>query len=103
MKKAILIQFIPTALLICSCGGGLLTDMSRTLADPTIAVPTVTSFVSENRIDVSWSSDPGADRYMLERALDAVTPVFTIVYDMSWWMRGAFPFGKLPMPPRPLE
>ncbi len=81
MKKAILIQFIPTALLICSCGGGLLTDMSRTLADPAIAVPTVTSFVSENRIDVSWSSDPGADRYMLERALDAVTPVFTIVYE----------------------
>ena len=81
MKKAILIQFIPTALLICSCGGGLLTDMSRTLGiHPAIAVPTVTSFVSENRIDVSWSSDPGADRYMLERALDAVTPVFTIVY-----------------------
>lgn len=68
------------SLLIDSCTDGLLTDMKRTLADPVVTAPAVTSFVHENRIDVSWSADPGAELYVLERALDAASPAYAVIY-----------------------
>jgi hypothetical protein len=68
------------ALFAGSCGDGLLTEMSRTLGDPVVQAPTATSFVTENRIDVSWPADGNADQYMLQRALDAAAPAFTTVY-----------------------
>ncbi len=75
-----ILALVMAALLAGSCGEGLLTNMNRTLADPVLEVPVVTSFVYENRIDVSWSSDPGADIYVLERALDAASPAYSVVY-----------------------
>jgi len=78
-KTGVLLASIAVATL-ASCGEGLLKDMRTPLVDPIVAVPVAASFVAENRIDVSWSRDPGASQYVLERAKDSATPVYAIVY-----------------------
>jgi len=80
MKRAGFFLVLLAALLSASCGDGLLTEMSRTLGDPVIEPPTVSSFAIENRIDVSWPADENADQYLLQRALDAATPAFQTIY-----------------------
>lgn len=69
-----------TAGLASGCAPGLLDALSRTADDPEIAAPQAISLKTENRIDVSWDSDPGADEYVLERAADAAGPVYVEVY-----------------------
>lgn len=62
------------------CAPGLLDALSRTADDPEVAAPRAVSLKTENRIDVSWDADPGADAYVLERAADAAGPVYVEVY-----------------------
>jgi len=69
-----------SAALLSSCGDGLLREMSRTLGDPAVALPVVSSFVVENRITLSWTSDANADQYVLQKALDAASPVYSVAY-----------------------
>ncbi len=69
------------AMFLSSCGNGLLTELSRTTGDPTVTDPVVSSFVTENQVVASWPSDVNADTYMLERAVDAATPMFHTVYE----------------------
>ena len=80
MKKA---TFLLTAVamgLTSACQAGLLQDMSRSLGDPTVVVPSATSFVRENIVDVSWPQDANADLYILQRALDNASPSYSTVY-----------------------
>ena len=83
MKNVRMIPAVLGGALLFSCGSGLLSDMSRTLDEPVICTPATSSFVHENSVDVSWPSDPGADRYVLERAADAHAPAFSVVYEGS--------------------
>ncbi len=62
------------------CGAGLLDEMDRVSADPTIAAPKAVSFAIENQIGISWDKDKAADLYVLERAKDAMSPAYTEVY-----------------------
>ncbi len=62
------------------CGAGLLDEMDRVLADPTISVPKAVSFVKENQVGLSWDIDRAADLYVLERANDAPNPAYKEVY-----------------------
>ena len=63
-----------------SCGGGLLDQMARVASDPFPQSPRVVSFVTENKIDVSWDLDKAAEQYVLERADDSLNPAFAVVY-----------------------
>ncbi len=68
-------------LLFSSCSGdGLLHEMSRTLGDPDLVMPAVSSFVTENHIKLSWPADANADQYILQKALDATNPVYSVAY-----------------------
>ncbi|MGA2479294.1 MAG: hypothetical protein ABSG63_11150 [Spirochaetia bacterium] len=81
MKNAARVSVLFVSLCaIASCGGGLLVQMDRVITDPTLQAPRVTSFIIENRIDVSWDPDKAADLYVLERAQDAINPNFSTVY-----------------------
>ncbi len=66
--------------LLASCGDGLLADMGRPLGDPSTDPPSVSSFVVENRIEVSWAADQRADVFVLQRAADGLTPAYQTVY-----------------------
>ncbi len=85
MNKKLIItgSVVVFLLLFSSCTGGLLADMERISSDPVVAVPGVVSFVDELTIEISWDSDPGADRYVLYKAEDAVSPVYEIFYQGS--------------------
>ena len=67
-------------LVLAGCGPDLLVDLDRVEDDPVVTAPSAASFAAELTIDVSWDTDPGADRYVLERAADAVAPVWAQVY-----------------------
>ena len=69
------------AVVLSSCGSGLLTELSRTTGDPAVMSPVVSSFVTENQVIVSWPADGNADSYVLERAPDAGLPAFQRVYE----------------------
>jgi hypothetical protein len=71
MKKIglLVISFI-TALYFSGCGNELLNEVNRVHADPFSETPTAVSFSQEGLVKVSWSHDPGADFYILERRED---------------------------------
>ncbi len=71
---------IVISLIMLSCSEGLLGDMLRVITDPVVEVPSVTSFVKEETIEISWDDDPGADEYILFRAVDTAVPVYEIIY-----------------------
>lgn len=71
---------LTTGFLLSSCGDGPLGEMSRTLGDPVLTLPAVASFVTENHIELSWPADAHADQYILQKALDAANPVYSIAY-----------------------
>ena len=75
MKRAVVL--LP--LLFFSCSGGFLDQMGRVLADPEPGTPTVSSFVSEFRIDVAWAADKAAEEYILEQADDSTAPSWSTV------------------------
>ena len=79
MRKARLMPAVLAAAIATSCSEGLLTDISRSLDDPVVVAPSAASFIHENRIDVTWPRDRGADEYVLERATDAAVPVYAVV------------------------
>jgi len=66
--------------ILLSCSEGLLGDMLRVIADPVVGIPTVTSFEKEETIEITWNADPGADGYILYRAVDTENPVYEILY-----------------------
>lgn len=80
MRRVVVFLAALAAMVLSSCGDGLLGEMSRKLGDPSLQVPSVSSFVMENRIEVSWSADPNADQYILQRAADSANPIYTVVY-----------------------
>ncbi len=69
-------------IVFCALAGcdGLLDQMGRVLADPNPKAPLAASFVSENRIDLSWDTDAAAEQYILEKAPDALSPTYSVVY-----------------------
>ncbi|MDL2228708.1 hypothetical protein LJC14_00485 [Treponema sp. OttesenSCG-928-L16] len=76
---------IETALLfvLCfcaSCSQGMFEILDRSTSDPASEIPRIESFVESNTILVSWSRDEGTDEYILERAFDAETLVYEVVY-----------------------
>ncbi len=81
MKNALRIAAVCLTLIgLSCCGAGLLDEMDRVTADPTISAPKAVSFVTENQIGLSWDSDKAADLYVLERANDAPNPAYKEVY-----------------------
>jgi hypothetical protein len=55
--------------------------MERSLEDPIVAEPKVSSFEAENRIRVDWPADPRADEYILEAASGGeADPPYSVVY-----------------------
>jgi len=74
------ILFLSVVGLFSGCSSGLLECLARTADDPVVASPTAMSLFMEDRVDVEWEADPGAERYSLERATDAANPVFGVVY-----------------------
>ncbi len=79
MKRKFLITG-SVLLLLFSCTEGLLIDMERISSDPVVEVPRVVSFVEELTLEIAWDSDPGADKYILYKAEDALVPVYEILY-----------------------
>jgi hypothetical protein len=72
---------------LAGCAPGFLDALARSADDPVVESPSVASFRVEDRIDVRWAPDPGADSYVLERAADAPEPVYEAVYEgakVSW-------------------
>ena len=79
MKRILPAGVIPLLFLV-SCSQGLLSDLSRVITDPVVKVPKVVSFTNDDSVIVSWDKDPGADEYLLYRALDVSVPVYDRVY-----------------------
>ncbi len=79
MKGQIII-FIALSFFMISCSEGSLGNMLRLSTDPCISVPSVVSFEIEEQIKISWNKDPGADEYILYKALDQAVLVFEILY-----------------------
>ncbi len=71
---------IMVILLFFSCSAGLLGDLGRVAADPVVQEPSVVSFEKEGTIEIRWSTDPGADEYILFKAEDALSPVYRVFY-----------------------
>jgi len=69
--------------IMLSCSEGLLVDMVRVISDPVIEDPSVVSFKTEGTIYISWAEDPGADKYILYKAEDTTTLVYTNIYQGS--------------------
>jgi hypothetical protein len=80
MRNAERLFLVLVALLMSSCGNGLLREMSRSTGDPAVVAPSVSPFIKENVVAVSWPQDANADQYILEKALDSATPSYTAVY-----------------------
>ena len=80
MRRAVANLAALAAMLLSSCGEGLLGEISRKLGDPSLQAPVVSSFVTENRIVVSWSVDANADQYVLQRAADNASPIYSVIY-----------------------
>ncbi len=78
------ICFVLCACALCvgltGCGDGFLAAMGRIGADPAAVAPRVASFGTEYAISVSWDADPAAEEYILERATDALSPSWSVVY-----------------------
>jgi hypothetical protein len=68
------------AFLAASCRSGMYDLVTRTNDDPFMENPIAESFTLESAIPLSWSFDPGADEYILQRAVDDYDPVFSTVY-----------------------
>lgn len=77
--RARLVVVAVAALALGACGEGLLAELDRVSADPSVAAPAVASFLDELAISVSWPVDPAADLHVLERAEDAASPVYAVV------------------------
>lgn len=71
---------IALSFIMFSCSEGLLGDILRIITDPFVEVPSVVSFEKEETIEISWNADPGADEYILYRAVDTAIPVYEILY-----------------------
>lgn len=80
MKKTGLILVCLAVVWVSSCGDWLLLNMSRTLGDPGIGAPVVTSFVKENHVEVSWPQDANADQYILQRSQDGAVSSYAVIY-----------------------
>jgi hypothetical protein len=82
MKPARIIALACSAALgLVGCGAGPLDTILRSSDDPKVVAPRVVSFAAENRISVSWPSDPCADEYVLEEASGSVSsPTYSVVY-----------------------
>lgn len=87
MKTRLLLHLlIALAILLSSCSESMLGEMSRTIEDPVISVPAVKSFTDELVIELSWEEDPGADEYVIYRAVDP-TGNYDVIYrgnDLSY-------------------
>jgi hypothetical protein len=68
------------AVILTACRQGMFETLVRTTADPFGQTPRVESFVKSGMVTVSWNQDEGADTYILERAKDAISPVYETVY-----------------------
>lgn len=77
IKSLIIVVF---SVLILSCSEGLLSDMLRVITDPLVEDPAVVSFEKEETINIGWDLDPGADEYILYRAVDSLDPAYEIIY-----------------------
>jgi len=80
MNRLRCVPVVGLALLVASCGNGLLDELSRSFGDPDVQAPRISSFVTENVVEVSWSQDPNADEYVLQRALDNASPNYETVF-----------------------
>lgn len=68
---------------ILSCSQGLIGDMLRVNKNPVVEKPSVVSFEKEETIKITWNADPGADEYVLYKAVDQAIPVYEILYQGS--------------------
>lgn len=66
--------------LIFSCSQSMLGDLLRVITDPVVENPSVVSFEKEETIEINWDEDSGTDEYILYKAVDAVLPVYEIIY-----------------------
>lgn len=82
MKRTIiaLIASLCTVFAVTSCRSGMYDLVTRTNDDPFMENPKAECFALESAISLSWSVDPGADEYILQRAVDDYNPVFSTVY-----------------------
>jgi hypothetical protein len=83
---------VAIALVLASCGEGSIETMERSSDDPVVVAPTVSSFLAEREISLSWPEDDCADEYLLESASGgAATPSYAVLYkgkDTSFRMSG---------------
>jgi hypothetical protein len=54
--------------------------LDRTVTDPSREVPRVEAFVGSGLVTLYWTGDEGADEYILERAKDAVSLSYQMIY-----------------------
>jgi hypothetical protein len=66
--------------MLTGCSDGMLSELSREIGDPFAENPAVSFFRREGQIDITWSEDMRADGYILQRALDHLTPAYSVVY-----------------------
>ncbi len=78
--KSRIVFFTFSIVIFSSCGAGLLPDMSRSLDEPVVRKPEVSSFITENTISVRWKEDEGTDEFILYRKPDNLTADYEIVY-----------------------
>jgi len=67
-------------LVLTTCDYGMYQMLHRTIEDPSVTIPQVSSFVESNTIFVNWEQDEGADEFILERARDNPVLHFEPVY-----------------------
>lgn len=77
----IFVIFIVLSNLVISCTGGMYELLSRPPVMPILAAPLVDSLISENTIILRWSEDTAADEYILWRAPDEPSPVFSKIWN----------------------
>ncbi len=82
MKNTLFRLLISLALpaAVSGCTAGPLESLLRVIDDPVVSEPSVVCLQRENRIDVSWEADDGAEEYVLERAADSATLTYSVVY-----------------------
>ena len=78
MVKRIIIAAAVMAL--CACNTGIYDLLGRTASDPFTEKPLAVSFKESQTVILSWSFDPAADEYILERALDGTQIVYEEIY-----------------------
>jgi hypothetical protein len=67
MRKSNLILVITILALSLSCTEGLYYQIGKSIDDPVVVKPFVSSFEDEETIIITWDDDPAADEYILYR------------------------------------